>query len=182
MTERPATRRLHEQRWTHDRTGWGHVGTLPTAWDTPGAPWHDEPDKVQWIDEASGLDCLAVRNRWGAWCGYVGVPPGHRYHGVSYDDVDVTAHGGLTFADLCDEEADDGHGICHVPLPGRPARVWWLGFDCGHAFDLQPRLPLYPDHPPRTRDDDPWGEQYRTLAYVQEWCAVLAHQLSQEAP
>src|SRR5437868_4216905 len=34
----------------------------------PG-PWWDEPDKVQWIDPATDLDCLAVRGPFGAWCG-----------------------------------------------------------------------------------------------------------------
>src|SRR5215831_16238351 len=71
----------------------------------PG-PWDQEPDKCQWIDEATGLDCMALRNRMGAWCGYVGIPPEHPLHGLDYDDVgtwDFEVHGGLTFADRCDE-------------------------------------------------------------------------------
>ena len=37
------------------------------------APWLDEPDKAQWIDKTSGLDCLIVRvKHHGALCGYVG--------------------------------------------------------------------------------------------------------------
>lgn len=41
----------------------------------PG-PWDGEPDKMQWTDPATGLDCLIVRNTLGALCGYVGVTPG----------------------------------------------------------------------------------------------------------
>src|SRR6266436_107280 len=52
-----------------DRTGW-----------TEG-PWDQEPDRLEWKDATTGLTCLAVRNRFGAWCGYVGVPPTHAWHG-----------------------------------------------------------------------------------------------------
>ena len=44
-----------------------------TNWPSRG-PWDNEPDKAQWIDEASGYDCLIVRGGGGALCGYVGVP------------------------------------------------------------------------------------------------------------
>jgi hypothetical protein len=51
----------------------------------------------------------------------------------------IYVHGGLTFADSCsDEVREDGGGICHIPYPGRPADVWWLGFDCAHCDDLSP--------------------------------------------
>lgn len=52
----------------------------------PAGPWDAEPDKVQWIDEETGLDCLIVRNRLGALCGYVGVGPDHPYHGIEYNE------------------------------------------------------------------------------------------------
>jgi hypothetical protein len=45
--------------------------------------WMGEPDKAQWPDPSTGLPCLAVRNRFGVWCGYVGVSPGHRYYQVT---------------------------------------------------------------------------------------------------
>lgn len=56
---------------TIDKSTWG-----------PG-PWQDEPDKIQYVDEATGLPCLIVRNgkEIGALCGYVGVLPGHPLHG-----------------------------------------------------------------------------------------------------
>ncbi len=44
--------------------------------------WDSEPDKKQWLDEATGLPCLIVRQREaGHLCGYVGVPKSHPLHG-----------------------------------------------------------------------------------------------------
>jgi hypothetical protein len=121
---------------TIDKSGW------------PRGEWDHEPDKVQWIDEATGLDCLAVRQpRLGHWCGYVGLPPGHGCHGEDEGTVCVAGdggpdhpdvHGGLTYASACQEGDDESSGICHVPAPGRPADVWWLGFDCAHSGDFSP--------------------------------------------
>ena len=108
-----------------------------TAWG-PGA-WQEEPDKKQWPDAATGLPCLAVRHpEYGHWCGYVGVPEGHPSFGAPYDTPDVEVHGSLTFANRCRPGEDEAHGICHRPEPGEPDHVWWLGFDCGHIWDLQP--------------------------------------------
>lgn len=106
---------------TQDKSSWG-----------PG-PWQDEPDKVQWRDEATGLPCLAVRNHMGNWCGYVGVDQSHPWHGKGYDDPvgectsectvseDYTSHyshsisgiidvhGGLTFADACQSQDESAY-------------------------------------------------------------------------
>jgi hypothetical protein len=109
-----------------------------SAWGD--GPWQNEPDKKQWVDEETGLPCLIVRNGHGALCGYVGVPNGHPWYGVSYDDVRVEGdewpevHGGLTFSDKCQE----GGKICHKVEPGEPDDVWWLGFDCAHSGDMWP--------------------------------------------
>ena len=144
---------------TIDKTEWG-----------PG-PWQDEPDKVQWQDEATGLPCLAVRvPDTGHWCGYVGVSGGHPLFHVSYQDydrVDVRVHGGLTFSDACSHGPED-RAICHVPEPGQSDDVWWFGFDCAHHMDFGPGMTIH-----GVRNGD-----YRTLAYVKEQCASLAAQLN----
>lgn len=143
--------------------------------------WDNEPDKVQWIDEATGLDCLIHRGPSGALCGYVGLPPGHKFHGVDYSDVYhydedscssfPEVHGGLTFADSCAENVrPDGGGICHIPEPGRPADVWWLGFDCAHSGDFCPK---YDDE-----SDSAWGT-YRPISYVKREVESLARQLAE---
>jgi hypothetical protein len=144
-------------------------------------PWGDEPDKVQWIDEATGLDCLAVRNHMGAWCGYVGLPPGHALYGAGYDEAHdrmpgLAVHGGLTYAGRCQTD-DPDMGICHVPAPGRPDDVW-----CGHAFDLIPRFLEPPLGPLLSRHTLP-DEVYRDLEYVRTEVTSLAAQLARtESP
>jgi hypothetical protein len=139
----------------------------------PAGPWDNEPDKMQWPDAATGLPCLAVRNAVGAWCGYVGVPPGHAYHGMHYDDVNCSVHGGLTFADACQPTADESADICHVPSPGEPHNVWWLGFDCGHCMDVAPSMLIRMS----VLGLPGYEQTYRTLDYVRNECAGLAAQL-----
>ena len=91
-----------------DKSGW------------PAGPWHREPDKIQWQDEATGLPCLIVRGPVGSLCGYVGVPSGHPLHGKDAStcmrqpaceeswcdhrpDSVLSVHGGVTFSDSCYE-------------------------------------------------------------------------------
>jgi hypothetical protein len=141
-----------------DRTGWG-----------PG-PWDSEPDRLEF--EAHGFPCLMQRGTSGGWCGYVAVPPGHPYHGKAWDELSsLSVHGGVTYADAC-------HGaICHVPRPGQPEDVWWLGFDCAHAGDYSPLMARLMAG--RLRPD---GEVYRTAAYVQAEVEALAAQLAEVTP
>jgi hypothetical protein len=154
-------------------------------------PWQTEPDKLQWIDGATDLDCLIVRNRLGALCGYVGVPPEHPWHGKDHgekviaggDEWDgcidglMDVHGGLTYAASCQENAPEEDGICHVAAPGRSPEMWWFGFDCVHSGDQSPgseardrELGYAPIRFP--------GESYRTVGYVRWQCAKLAEQLA----
>lgn len=73
---------------TVDKSNWGQ------------GPWQNEPDKVQWLDKATGLPCLIVRQPMsGHFCGYVGVPKGHPAFGK--DDTDVSVHGGQNFSSKC---------------------------------------------------------------------------------
>jgi hypothetical protein len=143
------------------------------GWE-PG-PWDDEPDRVQFKTTA-GLVGLVVRSALtGALCGYVGVPPGHPLHGKKYGEIEgVSVHGGLTYSERC----DDGP-ICHVAEPGEPAAVWWIGFDCGHAFDLMPALMAQ-----IARHGLHWGhpDEYRPLAYVRAEVERLAEQVAAIRP
>jgi hypothetical protein len=193
---------------TEPKSGWGT------------GPWNDEPDKRQWVDERTGYPCLMVRNgSMGFWCGYVGLPKGHRLYKQGYDDSyrhGIEAHGGLTFAAECADRSkaawrqfqkrivedwtamrgyprgdsarrvrewgaviDDydkwrdrmmATHVCHIPEPGASDRVWWLGFDCGHAGDYAPGIRSLLG--PSRRE-----EQYRDLAFVQSEVEALAHQL-----
>jgi hypothetical protein len=115
MSVEPSTR-------VFDKSDWGD------------GPWQDEPDRVDWVH--AGLACLALRGPMGSWCGYVGVPSSHPLHGCTYHEDDrvsgLDVHGGVTYSAACDPP------VCHVPAPSMPDDVWWLGFDCGHAFDFSP--------------------------------------------
>jgi hypothetical protein len=101
-----------------DKTGW------------PPGPWHDEPDRVAWVDKTTGYHCLILRSEVsGALCGYVALSPQHPLWGLDYEDIDVQVHGGLTWANPPDEFREQGS-----------PDLWWVGFDCSHAFDRMPGI------------------------------------------
>lgn len=135
---------------------------------TPG-PWSDEPNRVEF--RRAGIPCIIHRGPIGVWCGYVGLPPGHPFHGQPYDvanGVGVEVHGGLTYANKC-----DGH-ICHVAQPGESDDVWWLGFDCGHLDDLIPYMIGY-----CLKGAPSLGGVYRDQAYVTAETKRLAEHLAE---
>lgn len=137
--------------------------------------WDNEPDKVQFMDEATGLPCLIVRGPVGGLCGYVGVLEGHPAYRKDYgwEGIDADVHGGLTFASACQPGAED-HSICHIPGEGESDAVWWLGFDCGHSGDLMPGMPA--------RYSFGGDGTYRNIAYVKSEIASLATQLKAMQP
>ena len=167
---------------TIDKTKWGE------------GPWRQESDKIQFPDPATALPCLMVRGPGGHWCGYVGVNPGHPWHGTDYngmgwDDEDapeqkVSVHGGLTYSGACQETKDETTGVCHKPGPGETDNVWWFGFDCAHAGDYSPSMAEYlPKNLTRydgVDDNPPWpAETYKTVNYVRDEITSLAKQLQE---
>lgn len=145
----------------------------------PG-PWDAEPDKLQWIDEDSGYDCLIVRAvHHGALCGYVGLPPGHPVYDLERAAIRgrygwLTVHGGISFADHC-QPGEPGAGVCHRPEYGATDDPWWVGFSCGTFTDHFPVLF-------RGVDFAAWPTQarpvYRDVEYVEEQVESLAYQLA----
>lgn len=136
-------------------------------------PWQTEPDHAEF--RHAGFPCILHRNKVGAWCGYVGVPPGHPWHGLGYDQVhemesELSVHGGLKYADACQGD------ICHKPAPGEPDDVWWLGFDCAHVGDFLPVVAALVGRGPRM------GELYKTIHYVRAETERLAEQAKAAAP
>lgn len=167
---------METKQWrTVDRSEW------------PSGEWDAEPDKMQFTDEATGLPCLIVRGGSGALCGYVGVTEGHPWFGKEYDacgrtgDDYIDVHGGLTFSNFCADTDDESKHICHVPGPGEPHRVWWLGFDCAHSGDWSPRDAMYERDRPESCFKCGLHDRYRTLAYVKRQVQNLAHQAKHEA-
>lgn len=138
-----------------DRSEWGD------------GPWNDELDRYEF--EAHGFNCLMVRNRSGNWCGYVGVPPSHPWHGKSCDDevlYEINVHGGLTYAEHC------AGRICHVPKPGEAEHLFWLGFDTAHSGDYSPAY---------SNRYAMGGEVYRDARYARYECERLARQIADAA-
>lgn len=141
-------------------------------------PWEHEPDSMEWVDAATGLECRIVRGPVGALCGYVGVPIDHPAYGLGYDpDPDlhwpvyglgeaihtIQVHGGLTYADKWCPKAE-GKGAVLTDL-------WWFGFDCAHAGDHCPHIDEHPSIVSR------FINTYRDIDYVKEQCRLLALQL-----
>lgn len=170
---------MSEEQTEHaiDRTGWD------------AGPWDREPDKMNWKTSA-GLPGMIVRNRSGALCGYVAIAHGHPCFGRDYTRnyelgpdgepdfnkglpnpvFDLEVHGGITYGNAC-----AGH-ICHVPEPGEPDDVWWLGFDCAHSGDYSPRDATYRSKYGETFARSDW-ETYRDITYVRGQVEGLAAQL-----
>lgn len=128
-------------------------------------PWQSEPDRIEW--EFKGYPCLMTRTPMGNWCGYVAVPPGHPFFEKGGDSLNLEVHGGITYADHC-----RGH-ICHVPKPGQSDNVWWLGFDCAHAFDGLPGMVAY-----LKNKDNFFSRGYKDVAYVRGEVERLAAQIA----
>lgn len=60
--------------------------------------------------------------------------------------------------------------ICHIPQPGEPDDIWWLGFDCAHVSDRSPGTENLLGI---------WGQNdiYRDVEFVKRECESLARQL-----
>lgn len=116
-----------------------------------------EGDELQW-DYTCGngviIHCSIHRNGVKALCGYITLTKDSSLYGVGYDDVDLHAHGGLTY-DGYDENEN-----------------WVIGFDCAHYQDLSPYFLLSEEYS--------FGQRgtYRDMEYVKSECENLAEQVS----
>lgn len=144
-------------------------GREERAATAPDGPWKTERHRVEF--EHAGLRCILARNQMLAWCGYVGVPAGHPAYGMDYDDVDVSVHGGLTYAEACRAP------VCHI---AENDELWWLGFDCAHAGDLVPTMIELNEKIRRNFPRAP-EDEYRDEAYVTAEVKSLAEQLARMA-
>lgn len=140
----------------------------PITTDNPGALLSKGiRHGYEWEVTTNGL---AVR------CGYIRIPPGHPWHGKHYSEIHADAHGGVNFS-----EPD-----LHCGKGGKDD-AWWLGFDCGHAYDARdPTLPGY-----RPEYDEIFSERntppgwprmtIKSTAYVEAECWRLIDQAAAAA-
>jgi hypothetical protein len=139
-------------------------------------PWDREPDRVQW--QHAGYACLMRRHpRDGFWCGYVGIDEAHPAFAKDWQGEAFPAlENEVNYSDFC------GGTICHVPEPDMPERVWWIGFDCGHAWDIAPGLDARARSMMKyTAAEEVIGgvfrQSYNTEAYVRRRVEALADEL-----
>jgi len=149
-------------------------------------PWDNEADKIAWIDERTGIPCIILRQTNGTLSGYAAVEPGHPLYGYNHDaipsELRVVSHGGLNYAEACNQTMPEAISVCHVEPLKRPhsdmpdrfaddGDLWWFGFDTNHAYDFVPNERV----PEGQRIHD--GKVYRDQAYVYRECIKLAAQL-----
>lgn len=152
-----------------------------SAWGD--GPWQDEPDFVLWQDEATGLPCMIMRADFGGHlCGYVGLTAEHPYYQQDPFEVrlGLAAHGGINYS----RQLALSQLMNVEPVPDDTTVYWWLGFDCGHAWDFCPArrsLMIEQGMPAETVDAMSIFERgstiYRPLDYVFMEVTHLAAQL-----
>lgn len=141
-----------------DKTQWG-----------PG-PWQTEPDHLHVWDR--GFIELIERNPgMGNLCGYLGVFPGHPWHGLSLAQLNELAepHGGFSWSA---ENCSDVVGLSTKKAAGH----WFVGFDCGHAWDLSPGMRKYYSHLSKLDVQAMERDQvYRSWNFVRAEVRILWH-------
>jgi hypothetical protein len=144
---------------------------------TDKEPWLSEPDRDSW--RIKDMLCVALRDdRFGHWCGYVGVGAAHPLYGVTAGKLEKIGERLLAHGD--------------VNASGRLVEYtgWFFGFDCAHAFDYQPYHGRHlreigaPEGLIRAHEEmfsqerrGPFPIVYRDLNYVRANCAALAAQI-----
>ncbi len=116
------------------------------------------------------MNCLAHR------CGYVRIPKGHPWHGITdqllqfgkwgdngyiVKPAGIDVHGGLTFSDTDTSDSS-----------------WWVGFDCNHSFDMpDPELPGFQPSMLQFHSNNP--KDICSQEYVESECQSLCKQAKQ---
>lgn len=145
-------------------------------------PWLKEPDRIEF--EHLGVSCLIVRmvieetmgHKFGGYfCGYCRIPEGHRFFDKLEEYIDVSVHGGITFADF------GGHESIHGFKQGE----YWIGFDCAHSSDIIPSLKkvqkdfyLYNEFKKSFPDSSLLNPTYKEISFAIGECKDLASQIS----
>lgn|GEM_PF-2034072 len=135
-------------------------------------PWQNEPDKKQWLDEITGFPCLIHRGIIpGTLNGYVGIGEDSPLFGVDQEKINAETHGGITYVGYGYSTERPQVGIS-VELGADS--IWWIGFDCAHAWDIMPAINALI----RSFGREPllFGS-YKDIAYVEDRVRELARLL-----
>lgn len=130
-----------------------------TKWSARGV-WDTEQDLIYWIDKRTQLPCLIIRQAFGHLCGYVAITSDNKFYKLDYRSEffpSLKVHGGVTFTGSLD---------FHVMILDHK---WWVGFDCGHYYDLCPAYQVSVGAENR---------MYKDIKYVKRQCRLLAKQIA----
>lgn len=113
------------------------------------------------LTTGDGYVVIVLQTHVGAWCGYVGLPDGHPWHGLDCENT-VDVHGGVTYA----EPDPPSNSLVQLSLAVEVhVPSWWLGFDCAHAGNFVPGIHVGLLHGSRVwTQDDTWAEAESLLA------------------
>lgn len=85
------------------------------------------------VIENKHLERKHISFGWGN--GYVIIPEAHPMHGVDYNDIDVSVHGGLTFSESAEK-------LDWPEIMPNEKKSWIIGFDTCHGGDSLERWPM----------------------------------------
>lgn len=144
----------------------------------PG-PWTREHDKLAWADPATGLDCIVRRLAKGHLGAFVAVRRTHPLFGYAADAIPpglLRTHGGVDYAQACDDRGPEDRSICHVHRGNieRHDDSWWIGTACDEIEDLIPDDVGHATAARRLGID----QTYRDEVYAIDLCTALAHDLA----
>lgn len=102
-------------------------------------PWEVEPNRVEL--EINGYPALIIRHEEiKHLCGYIAVTEKHPFFGLDYAFVNLSVHGGLTYAGEGMPEYDRGLLYYKPSHNEKGEKLHWFGFDCAHAHDYTPGM------------------------------------------
>ena len=142
--------------------------------------WIEEPDQVNF--EYEEIKCKIKRIFFpdgrkqedgtyhifgGHLCGYISIPKNHKFFGKNFYDIEIEVHGGLTYANIEEDE-------------------FWIGFDCAHSMDYVPSMEflrkkyisdLIMPIPEEYKDHPLFKPIYRNIFFCIQECKSMADQV-----
>jgi hypothetical protein len=157
----------------------GKAYRVPDLQPNSCGPWTREHDKLAWVDPATGLDCIVRRLEKGNLGVFVAVRREHPLFGYSANAMPaglLRAHGGVGYAQACDDRGPEDRSICHVHSGNVEAHddSWWIG----SAFDaIEDLIPADDGHAAEARRLG-IDQRYRDEDYAVDLCTHLARDLA----
>ncbi len=85
------------------------------------------PSKTQYVHQETDYDCLLIKNEDSTYGIFVGLPPRHLYWKESFERINKEHGFTLDYSSFC-THTNEETGVCHVGIPDKKTRVWWVGY------------------------------------------------------